>query len=701
MVKVYLVSILKQFKIILGRCQMLMNNFIRILKQKKTIIFLSIFASLGVGIFLVFRFFTPFGAIVSYQFNSMFDRDKLSKIQGAQESSSFNPTQNGVLQIPQQTIRQNVVTFNLKLITKPIEGVWVNLRFKGNPKEVKIGVRGSEKEKYQYLPLYNQMLNSLFWNQTTSGGTTFWQRAKKYNDISELVSKPPISDDVKTASYFFDPTDLDKFQAKTASLASAEKNTVFNIALRGSHTFFILANKKPLTISVTKQDANAYKGEDVLSIELYKGDKQIIKKEIPDDGISDISNLKMTPQTEQMKIDNIEPGIYRLVLTDQSIGMDVQIGKIETNQSSLVSGSLFIVDEKLTTLWTNSKKVTLRTPHTVGIQTVKLDGKYDLKVEKENQNFVFDLNKPESKTASASDTNTRVVHKLEIPKNDLGISGDGYFSLSQESLFNPNPVKTIDLSTVTDIDKIDYIIANYQPAKKDGEWYTVQAYFDPKDVVIDGDKLYFSLESPGLSGYGGEIVIDSLEVTVKKPGWFSGTIGQKAGETTNVSQNNEGKPTIFTKFTVGVKYVWQKIKGFFIGIFKKPVAKNETATPSPSPTSISIKTIAPTTSLKPSPTPTATSSAATITLLVRVLNGGSEKGSAASVSAMLKNNGFANVKADNADNQDYKGVTINYRKDDLKIAEKIESLLKKDYGTITKTQVATSTAEIVTILGKK
>jgi len=106
-------------------------------------------------IFFAFRFFTPLGAVVKYQFNSILDSDKLSKIKGSEETSSFKPGENGVLQIPQQIIRQSVVTFNLKLITKPIEGVWVNLKFKGNPKEIKIGVRGSEKEKYQYLPLYN------------------------------------------------------------------------------------------------------------------------------------------------------------------------------------------------------------------------------------------------------------------------------------------------------------------------------------------------------------------------------------------------------------------------------------------------------------------------------------------------------------------------------------------------------------------
>jgi len=60
--------------------------------------------------------------------------------------------------------------------TRPeISGIF----FKFNPKEIKIGVRGSEKEKYQYLPLYNQILNSLTWGQISEGRTTFCPKCKK------------------------------------------------------------------------------------------------------------------------------------------------------------------------------------------------------------------------------------------------------------------------------------------------------------------------------------------------------------------------------------------------------------------------------------------------------------------------------------------------------------------------------------------
>lgn len=633
-----------------------------------------IFISLGIAVlliiplFLLFRFVTPFGAIVKYQFNSIINSDKVSKLKGAEETSSFNPSENGVLQIPQQTIRQDVVTFNLKLITKPIEGVWVNLRFKGNPKEIRIGVRGSEKEKYQYLPLYNQILNSLSWNKTLDGNTTLWQREKKYKDISELASKLPIDDQVKVASYFFNPSDI----VMKENSSSTQNNIKIEKTLRGTHTLLIKVDKNPLSLTVVKQDANGYKGEDVLSIQIYNDQNKIAEQLIPDDGVTDNGGLMMTPQKSEIKIDDIKPGIYKIFLKDMTENADVRIKSIEINQSSLVFQSpVFAVDEKTTTLWTNTKQLKMITYHYTSVQTVKLDSKYDLKIDKSNENYEFDLNKPENTD------NNKELHQLEIPKNDLIINGDGYFSFSKESFFNPEPIKMFNLSKLLNLDKIDYIIANYQQAKKDGEWYSALAYFDSKDIVIDGDKLYFSLESPELSSYGGEIIVDNLEITVKKPGWFTNTGGQKTGGIVNTN--------IFSRF-----FNWIGTK---IDVMKKSIS-NTFSKPAPSPLITSKPS--PIATQKPTPTSTPYTS-----ILIRVLNGGAVSGSAGNVATILKDNGFTNVKAENSDSSDYKGVTINYRKDDIKIVDKIELLLKNEYGSITKTPVASLSAEIIVILGKK
>jgi hypothetical protein len=650
-------------------------------------------ASLTIGLliiaFFAFRFLTPFGAIVSYQFNSMLDRDKLSKINGSEEATSLNPGENGVLQIPQQIIRQSVVTFNLKLISKPIEGIWINLRFKNNPKGIRIGVRGSKKENYQYLPLYNQILNTLEWSKTTEGKTTFWQREKKYQDLSDLVNKPPVSDDTKIASYFFDPSDI----IMKENNSSSQSNLKIERDLRGSHTLLIKVDRMPFLLNIEKQDANVYEGKDLLVIQILKNNNKIIEKEIPDDGVTDAGNLNMSPQSEKIKIENAPLGFYEIVLSDKSNGADVRITKIETNQSALVfAKNIWLYDNQPTSLWTNSKLIKIPNVSKGNAQIAKLDDKSNLDFSEPGRSYEFDLKSIGQKEIKKN----QEINKLTFNKGLLNITGDGYFSFSQESFFDPEPIKTVDLSTVSDINKIDYIIANYQAAKKDGEWYTAQAYFDPFGITIDDDMLYFSLESPELNSYGGEIVIDSLEVTVKKPGWFTKPEPAKESLLTTVQKQNivqKGKVWLGEKFNQVKSWVsntWQQL------FKKKPKTDNEgtititntKATPSPSPSP----------SLKPIPSP---SPIQKITNFIRILNGGAGQGGAGEFAKVLAGAGFTNVTAETADKTDYKNAIIKYRQEDEKIVAKLEELLKKDYKTVDKQKIATTSAEIVVIIGEK
>jgi hypothetical protein len=633
---------------------------------KKYYLYFIIAVAAVITAFLVFRYFTPFGAIVKYQFSSMLDRDKPSKIKGAEETSSFNPTQAGVLQIPQQTIRQNTVTFNLKLITQPIEGVWVNLRFKGNPKEIKIGVRGSEKVNYQYQPLYNQLLNLLTWSQSTSGETTFWQKGKKYKNIFELLSKLPASDEAKIATYFFNPSDI---LIKEHSVSS-QNNLIIEKNLRGSHDLFIRVDKMPFILNIEKQDANVYRGQDILLIQVYQDDKKIVEKEIPDDGVTDASSLKMSLQSERIKIINLPTGIYKVVLLDKSEGSDVRITKIETNQQALVFAShIFLYDNQPTNLWTNSKIINIPIINKNNAQIAKLDDKTNLDISKPERPYKFDLKSMEI-------NKDQEIHKLTINKNLLTINGDGYFAFSEDSFFDPKSIKTVDLSTVSDIDKIDYIIANYQPVKREGDWKVAQAYFDPKDIKIDGNKLYFSLESPELSSYGGEIIIDNLEVTVKKPGWI------KAVSPTPQITEEKKAPNFF-----------QKIINFFKNIFSKkenvpkPTDDNLSPTTEPSPTS------------EPTPTPRFQD-----LIKITVLNGGAGKGSAGKFASVLKNNGFADSVASNAAVFDYKNAVMKYQKTDSQpfkeaVAE-VKKLLMQDYNFVTEERTEKEPMKITVILGE-
>jgi len=459
----------------------------------------------------------------------------------------------------------------------------------------------------------------------------------------------------------------------TEKTSSSQNIVKIEKTLRGSQTFYVKVTQKPFILTVKKQDQNAYKGEDNLSVQVYYGEVKMAEQTIPDDGVIDASGLKMTEQKSEIKIDDPKLGIYKVILQDKTENADVITTSIEVNQSLLVfSPRMFVVDEKPTALWTNAKKLTLFTSHAPSIQAVKLDNKYDLKVKKEGQSFDFNLNKPE-----ATD-NTKDLHRFDIPKNDLIINGDGYFAFSRETFFNPEPIDMVDLSTVSDSEKIDYIIANYQPVKKEGEWKVAQAYFDPKDIKIDGDKLYFSLESPELNSYGGEIVIDNLEVTVKKPAWLI---------------KSEASPSPTPAAKIGKPNLFQKIALFFQNLFSKKKSASQSPSDNLSPTT------EPSLTMQPSPTPDPKKE-----ITIQVFNSGAGKGAAGRFADVLKNAGFAKAEATNAASFDLKNANVSYNEKDPKatkeLIEEIIGLLKKSYDIVKEDTKAKESGIIKVTLGE-
>ena len=466
--------------------------------------------------FLAYRYIAPFGAIVNYQFTSN-KNTNLSKLKGVEDSEEINKNSTSSISIPQQVIRKNIITFNLGLVSNKIKGIWVKMAFKGNPKEIKLGVRGDLNQKYLYQPLYHILLNDQGIEQV-SDNLIFWQKETNYRSFDEFLSKMPA--DKLIATYYFDPGVLFLMQKNLKD--SSKLGFTSTIKLRGTHTLNVLVDKTPFTFSVTKQDSNFYQGEDTMTIELYKGDRKIAETEIKDDGVTDKSQLTMLAQKETISIPDLEKGIYKVIIKDNSVGGDIYITKIETNQSKVVFlNNIFIVDKKPIKILTTIKVLSISTYHEDALQTVKLDNKANLAITAVKKPFVFDFDKLEaSKSASLSTIET--IHTLDIPKNDLILSGKGYFALTKESLFNPNPLQTVEATTLKSLDSVDYLVGHYNKVEKPDKngFFTTSIFIDPKDITIDkNNKLYFSLESPSLDSYDGEIVLNNLEVTVEKPKW--------------------------------------------------------------------------------------------------------------------------------------------------------------------------------------
>lgn len=654
---------------------------------------------IAIIIFLSYQYIAPFGARIIYQFNTDKNIDKVSKIAGSEPSVNIQNNSKNTLTIPEQIIRNDIVTFNLKLLSKKIDGIWINLKFRGNPDELKIGVKGNLKDTYTYSMLYSKMLEDLK-NAQLKNGILFWQKNKKYQDLSELAKSPPVNKQAQIALYNYDLSDL-------STQINSQNTPKINKNLRGSHTLYIKVNKTPLLLTVFKQDANNYEGDDNLLMQINdRNDKKITEQVISDDGITGATGLMLSSQKGEIKIKNIKPGIYKIILKDMSKNADMKITSIEVNQPSLTfKPPLFIIDEKPVELWTNSKDIKVRTQHETGKQNIKLDSKYDLNVANIGQDLEFDLTKFDSKNATESAEKTTLLHKLEIPKNDLIIDGDGYFSFTKESLFNPEPFKKVDLSTLIDLNNVDYIIAKYNKVKSEGDWYIAQLYIDPGDIKIDGDKLYFSLESPGLAKQAFEFAINRLDVTVDKPGWFNenskikdpSSAEASADKQKSENDKSSSSPDMISQTKNLAIGIWDKIYNFFKGIwdFGANLAGQKTEVQDKS----SKKETKPTHA--PSPTPTPEISA---DVNIKVLNGSGETGAASLFADKLKEEGFTQeISTGNSPEQLITSIKYKKNEDDKsldKTIKKITQLLEDNYKSVKLDTKATESGQLTIILGK-
>ena len=628
-------------------------------KHKLLIVSLTI-GLLIIG-FLAFRYIAPFGKIVNFRFTS--------KLPGAQQATVFSPdpAKGSILQIPTQIITTSITKLQLKLPQGKIETIKTALKFKPNINEVIIGIRGNEKDDFLYQPLYRDTFRDLNWNKIEDSGLTIWKKEKKFNSLKDFIDNPPL--DKIIAAYYLDLDKLQELRSDTEKKAKDAK-TVIEKPLRGNHSLLIRVDQSPLILKVIKQDINNYDGEDKLKIKVSKEGKSLAEETIEDDGIIDANRLKLKPQEETVTLEDIEPGIYQVDLIDESKSADILIIKIEVNQSKVIfKNNIFPLGNTPTALWTDISDLNVMTVHDGGLQTVKLDGQSDLKIEQIDKRYSFDLAELTGSKAGGK------IYKLEAPKNDLMIGGDGYFSLSQEAFFLPEIVKTEKLNDLENLDKVDYILTGYKLPKKEGDWFTAEAYFDLKDIKVDNDTLYFSLEVPQIAKYGGQLEIDYLDISL------SDKKTAEKEEKTVAAKDTEQKPNIIQKAKAWINNLWQKLfkkKPDTITITKEPPA------PSPSP--------------KPSPSP---SPKEKIAIFVKVLNGGAGQGRAGEFAKVLLEAGFTNVTADTADKTDYKNATIIYRKEDLAIMAKLNDLLRKDYKEVTRTEVATTSAEIVVIIGEK
>jgi hypothetical protein len=604
-------------------------------------------------------------------------------------------SEGGALSLPSQVITLPTTRFAIDIGPKQIGSVTARLKFKPGPWEIKLGIRANPKEPYLYEPLYHRLLQDVSWDATEQFGETLYQKTRVYDSIAASIKDPPDYHDIasynvnasllmqKLFSGGFDQTNAKPINQKTG--------------LRGSHTFLVRVDKAPFTFKLTKQDLNAVPGEDTYIADVYRGIELLEEKTIPDDGFTGTEKLKRDPQSTEFTFDNVPPGIYKIIATNK--GGDSLITALETNQSKLVIQNLvYAFSTNPMTIYTTYSPMTLTAVQKGFEQTITLNDKIPLDLKNAAQKYVFDLDKlnPGKKPAD--------LNALEIPKTNVVLRAVGYFALSRDQYFDPSIIHTTDLTKISSLDSVKYLLTPVQKAKPDGDWLVSEITIDATSIKRDEtNKLYVSLESPGLATSGGKLEIGSFEVGVDIPGIFANKSDKDNTEKSSILSKISAMPKKIGSF---FSDTYQKVVSFFVDSFNSIFHKNgepikidfltETSPqPSPQPRPEADQPLAETPAATPSPTPEAAK-----TVTVKVLNGGAPAGYAKKYADLIKNAGYINVVASNADSASVSGALITYpivSEPDVKI---IEGILKTEYTIIQKT-ADDKTTDITVTIGTK
>ena len=326
----------------------LFNNFLKELKyrlaNRKVVFWSSLLAVILLIGYLLYRYVAPFGKTVFYRFDS--------KLPGSENIVNLPGQTGSNLKLASQVIKSSQTRFSLNLTSnKNIETIQARIKFKKGPKEIKLGVRGNEKDSFIYEPFYHSFLQDLSWKRIENEDVSFWQRENKYATLSEFLKNPPK--DEKVTVYYVDRNKLSSILPSGSN--NKEVKTTLDYPLRGSHTLFVRVDKTPLELRIAKQDLNGYEGEDILNITLRKANRIAFKDSVRDDGITDRSGLITAPQEKLFTIKDIDPGIYEINLAFEGGSTDGLISKIELNQEKVViDKSFFNVDTKPRVVYTNA-----------------------------------------------------------------------------------------------------------------------------------------------------------------------------------------------------------------------------------------------------------------------------------------------------------------------------------------------------------
>lgn len=374
--------------------------------------------------------------------------------------------------------------------------------------DLKVGMKNKKDWSYIWNTLYNPFYTSLgAFNLTGEDGSV---RIYSLNDnittpISSFLSSPPEGSTIAIDA----PIKINN----NPDVTFKESNSSIS-ELRGDHTFYVYTRGN-LSLSVKKQDLNWYNGSDALDIKLYSSANELIKNIT----ISDDNNLGTDNSNGRLQNGTLESvvkeGIYKVTMTG---GGDILIRSIKLNSGNIVVQSPFLAGALYTnatrfylyTMAIKGNRLGFITYHNEGLQTINItNGNYTKSLDIATVSNWHYIDLPSSNE----------LYKVEVPKGDISIDSDSYFSFSNDSYFNPQPVKILPPQESIEwlkTNKVDYIFVPNSHESKDNNWTVASTEYNLSDAYIANNTLNFAISAQHLNKYNYSVPVDWIKIYLEE-----------------------------------------------------------------------------------------------------------------------------------------------------------------------------------------
>lgn len=295
-----------------------------------------------------------------------------------------------------------------------------------------------------------------------------------------------------------------------------EGEVIVNTTLRGSHTFYTYA-KGLFNMTLTKQDANWYDGADVLEINVFDSNESLVGSTmISDDGESAGTAEAGPLQEERFVIPGLSEGVYRIELRDLSEGADIRILELTLNQKKLAADKSLFIISPAEIYFKTERRMVIRflTHHTESLQDLTLKGEDREEIVKITETGIWhDI---------TVEPGAYIIH---VPKGDVIIQANTYFSFSQDALFLPKRFEIVPLQYDLDWLKTnaDFAAVPRVASAADG-WKTAGTSWPVEDLFIEDGKAVFVFNIPHLTKEEHEnatVAVDWIKIKVTKPAFWA------------------------------------------------------------------------------------------------------------------------------------------------------------------------------------